>query len=50
VLLVLHVHDHAGATGDGEAMLLDVEVPAAHVEVLVALSQWARTVSAGASS
>ena len=37
-------------TGDGEAMLLDVEVPAAHVDVLVALSQWARTVSAGASS
>jgi hypothetical protein len=34
-------------TGDGEAMVLDIEVPPAHADVLEILAQRARTVSAG---
>jgi hypothetical protein len=33
--------------GDGEAMILDIEVPAAHADVLGSLAQRANTVSTG---
>ena len=36
--------------GDGEAAVLDIEVPATHADVLAALTQRANTVSAGAVS
>ncbi|MDY7090362.1 MAG: hypothetical protein SYR96_35385 [Actinomycetota bacterium] len=35
---------------DGEAVVLDIEVPAAHADVLASLAQRASTVSAGATS
>ncbi|MBO3742673.1 hypothetical protein [Actinoplanes flavus] len=35
---------------DGEAVVLDIEVPAAHADVLASLTQRARAVSAGATS
>jgi len=36
--------------GDGEAVVLDIEVPAAHADVLASLTLRANTVSAGAVS
>jgi hypothetical protein len=36
--------------GDGEAVVLDIEVPAAHADELGALFERARAVSAGATS
>jgi len=35
---------------DGEAVVLDIEVPAAHADVLASLAQRASTVSTGATS
>ena len=36
--------------GDGEALVLDIEVPAAYAEVLASLAERAATASAGATS
>ena len=40
----------AQSATDGEAVVLDIEVPAAHTDVLASLAQPASTVSAGATS
>jgi hypothetical protein len=40
----------AHPAADGEAVVLDIEVPAAHADVLASLAQRASTVSAGATS
>lgn len=46
MLLVLLVHDHAGAGRESDVLLLEIAVPAQYTDVLTSLAQRAATVSA----